>query len=236
MIERVAGKQHERQAARVADFRGLVAKIADGQEPDADTVDSVLSAAGKTADDLREAVERLAHRRQLREQFRRLPELEAEKQKVEREIASANAALEAAERRHHEAVAPLEARLAEIRELVSAGEAARRHLADGCTDAGLLARYRKLEAALAEARHAAAEHRAAADSLRERARAERGAAERFSRILDAEAAAEAHLARAKQHEQKVRAFAVEAGRADKRAARLEREVSEIRGRMAEADE
>ena len=57
MIERIVGKQQERQAARAADFRSVVVQIADGKEPDADFVAQVLHEAGKSLDDLQKAVE-----------------------------------------------------------------------------------------------------------------------------------------------------------------------------------
>jgi len=46
LFEKVAGKQKQREQARVNDFRSLVAAIANGQEPDADRVDAVLYDSG----------------------------------------------------------------------------------------------------------------------------------------------------------------------------------------------
>ena len=38
LVERIVGKQHEWQAAKSADFRDVVAQIADGKEPDPDLI------------------------------------------------------------------------------------------------------------------------------------------------------------------------------------------------------
>jgi hypothetical protein len=53
LFERIAGRQKQREKARIDDFRGLVRAIAEGKEPDADRVDAVLHDAAKTLDDLR---------------------------------------------------------------------------------------------------------------------------------------------------------------------------------------
>jgi hypothetical protein len=58
LFEKIAGKQKQRAKARVNDFRALVRSIGTGQEPDADQVERVLSDAGRSLDDLRDAVER----------------------------------------------------------------------------------------------------------------------------------------------------------------------------------
>lgn len=231
LIERIAGKQRERQAARAADFRSLVARIADGQEPDADTVDRVLQDAGKSLDELRQAVERLHHRRQLREQLDRLPALASERQEIEKQIAAADAALEAAEKKHSETTGPLVARLQQIRELVAAAEAAKRQLADTCTDDALLAEHRQVQAEVSKAYHEAAECREAASRQRERARSERAAAERAKRIVGGDDQVEEHLARAQQHEQRAAEFDAEVAKVEKRIARLQRDAAEVRERM-----
>jgi predicted nucleic acid-binding Zn-ribbon protein len=67
----------------------------------------VLREAGKTLDDLREAVERLQARRRLREQMDELPKLAAERQEIEKQLAAADNILADAEQQHSEVTAPL---------------------------------------------------------------------------------------------------------------------------------
>ncbi len=52
LIDKVMGKQREREQARAADFQGIVREIAAGNEPDPDRVDGVLAEAEKTHTDV----------------------------------------------------------------------------------------------------------------------------------------------------------------------------------------
>jgi hypothetical protein len=110
LIDKIMGKQQERERVRAADFRCIVQQIAAGEEPDADRVDAVLREAGKTPDDLRVAVEKLQRRRELKAKLDSMPKLVAQRRDVERKMADANRILEQAEQRHLEETAPLEAR------------------------------------------------------------------------------------------------------------------------------
>jgi hypothetical protein len=77
LFEKIAGKQKQREKARVNDFRALVRSIGTGQEPDADQVERVLSDAGRSLDDLRAAVELYQKRFGMRTLVNSLPKLEA---------------------------------------------------------------------------------------------------------------------------------------------------------------
>ncbi len=208
-----------------------MARVADGQEPEADTLERVLQDACKSLDDLRQAVERLQRGRQLREHLDRLPALMAERQEIEKQIAAADAALEAAEKKHGETTGPVVARIEQIRELVCAADAARRQLACTCTDEALLAEHRRVQAELGVANHEAGELREAASRQRERARSEQAAAERAKRIVSGDEQMEEHLARAQQHEQKAAEFGGEVAKVEKRVAKLQRDAAEVRERM-----
>ena len=62
LIDSILGKQKKRQEARLTDFRDVVVRIADGHEPDVEHVDAILHDAGKSLDDLRQALaEELLH-------------------------------------------------------------------------------------------------------------------------------------------------------------------------------
>jgi len=90
LLDKIAGRQHERRQAREADFRQLVVDIADGNEPDADQVEHVLGGNQKTIDDLREAVELLQRRRELRRMMDSEPKLAEERNNIQEQIAEAD--------------------------------------------------------------------------------------------------------------------------------------------------
>jgi hypothetical protein len=85
LLDKIAGRQEERQQAREADFRQLVVEITDGQEPDADEIEHVLDFSEKTLDDLREEVGLLQHRRNLKSMADRASEFEKERVRIETE-------------------------------------------------------------------------------------------------------------------------------------------------------
>jgi hypothetical protein len=57
LFDRIASKQRERRQQRVEGYHEVVAAIAAGQEPDADTVERALAGAGKSVEELKQAVE-----------------------------------------------------------------------------------------------------------------------------------------------------------------------------------
>ena len=231
LIERVVGKQRKREAARAADFRHLVAEVVDGCEPDADHVEAILRDAGKSLDDLREAAERLAHRRRLREQWDRLPELAAERTEIEAKIAAADAALDEAEQRHTDVTGPLHFRLRQGRDAMMEADAVKRQLHDTCTDAALLAELRDVLARLSATDREATECRDAARAERDRALVARSAVERAKRILGGEDQVEEHQARVKEYERKAAGFDAQLAKIEKRLAGLQKEEAAIRERM-----
>jgi len=115
LFEKVAGKQKQREQARVNDFRSLVAAIANGQEPDADRVDAVLYDSGQSLDDLRAAVEQLQKRKAMKAQLDTMPNLEAERADLETKIGKATEILNAAEAKYAEMVNPLRWRVEVIK-------------------------------------------------------------------------------------------------------------------------
>lgn len=231
LIERIAGKQQEREQARAADFRGIVQQIAAGKEPDADRVDAVLREAGKTLDDLREAVERLQARRRLREQLDGLPKLAAERREIEKQIAAADNTLADAEQKHAEVTAPLHARLVQVREASWAAESAKTQLVQTCTDPALVAQKRDVELQLTQARKEVSDLRNAISDYRDRARNEHGLAEQAQRIVHGEQQVQEHQERAKRHERSADGYQAQLLRAEKAVASLERQEQSIREQM-----
>jgi chromosome segregation ATPase len=226
MIERIVGKQREWQAARVADFRAVVAQIADGNEPDADIVTQVLHEAGKSLDDLQQAVELLQRRRELRRKLDSVPRLMAERREIERQIAAANRDLDAAEKRHQELVYPLQGRLEELSSQTYEGEQARGELQRTCADPDLLARQADVTGKLQGARQEASDMRAAIHNYRTWAENDR------QRAVGAfQGDAKERIDRAESREQRANRIEKELPAVEKTIAALEREEASIREQM-----
>jgi len=231
IIDSIFNKQRKRQEARAADFRGIVAQIADGHEPDVDHVDAILHEAGKSLDDLRQAVEQLQHRRQLQEQCKQLPALVAERKQVEAKIDAANKALDEADAHHTDVTVPLHARLREIRDEMWAAESAKNELWQSCDDPGLNAQMADVQANLTAARQDVANLRSQIDDWKGQVRSDRAVAERARAILNGEKQVEEALDRAKQHERKVAECEAALAKAEKVVAGLERQEAAVRERM-----
>ncbi len=231
LIDKVLGKQREREQARAADFQSIVRQIAAGKEPDADRVDDVLADAGKTLDDLRQAVERLQTRSRLRERIDELPKIAAEREQIEKQIAAADQVLADAERTHDEVTAPLIARMAELREASWTAQSAKAELLRTCLDPGLLDQMEDTESQLKHWRRNAAELRDVINDHRDRARIEQDRAEQAKRIVRGEEQVKEHLENAKRHERTVAGCEAQLVRAEKEIAKLERQQETIREQM-----
>jgi len=226
MIERIVGKQRERQAARAADFRELVAQIADGKEPDADFVAQVLHEAGKSLDELKAAVESLQQRRELRQKLDSVPRLMAKWREIEKQIAAADAELEAAEQHHDDVVLPLQGELAELSREIVAGEQARGELQRTCADTELRARLNDVLARLQGARQEVADMRRAIHDYRVWAENDRQRAEGAFQHE-----AKERIERAELREQRAARIEKELPAVEKTISALEREEAAVREQM-----
>ncbi len=151
LFEKIAGKQKQREQARVDDFRGLVRAIAEGQEPDTDRVDAVLQDAGKTLDDLKAAVKWRQNRMAMKAQLDTVPQLEAEKAAIEKKIAKATEILNAAEAKYAETTNPLRWRLEAIKGDIQQTWSLPQSLVESCPYPELVERARQVEKARIEA-------------------------------------------------------------------------------------
>jgi methyl-accepting chemotaxis protein len=150
LFDKIAGRQQQREKARIDDFRGLVRAIAEGKEPDADRVDTVLHDAGRTLDDLRSAVERLQKRRAMKAQLDTMPKLEAEKADLEAKIGKAAEVLSAAEAKFTETVNPLRWRLDAIKSELHQTWSLTQALVESCPYPELAERARQIDQARTE--------------------------------------------------------------------------------------
>lgn len=151
LLEKIAGKQKQREEARTNDFRGLVKTIAAGQEPDADHVDAVLTASGKSLDDLQSSVERLQKRMAMKAQLDTVPRLEAEKGDLEAKIAKATEILNAAEAKYAETTNPLRWRVEAIKSELQQTWSLPQALVESCPYPELVEHAAQIEKAKVEA-------------------------------------------------------------------------------------
>lgn len=138
LFDRIARNQKQRQHSRVADYRSLVAQIADGQEPDPAQIDELLASNGKTVDDLKADVDLHIKRLAWRKEYDALPGLAKERKVLEKQIAEADKVLEAADAHHTEVTTPLYYRLGAIKEATRLGNHACDELRRTCNDQELL--------------------------------------------------------------------------------------------------
>lgn len=146
LFDRITRSQKQRQHSRVADYRSLVAQIANGQEPDPAQIDELLTAHGKTVDDLKADVELHNQRVAWRKEYGALPALAKERSVLEMQIAEADKVLEAADAHHTEVTTPLYYRLGAIKEATRLGNHACDELRRTCNDQELLDELAKVRA------------------------------------------------------------------------------------------
>lgn len=94
----------------------------------------MLTSTGKTVEDLRDAVEKLARRKTLFAQITAANEAEAQKEEINRKMSELNVELEAAQQKHRDATAPLIWQHEQIRELWIQARAAETQLRRDCED------------------------------------------------------------------------------------------------------
>lgn len=177
VFDRIFKAQQQREESRARDYRSLVTEIASGTEPQADRLDQILTASGKSVEQLRADVELHQQRRAWREQYDALPRLDDEQAALERQIADAEKAFEAARAQFHAAINPLHARLRQVQEERTQAEAAKARLQETCPFGELVAelqqvrdehreshnRHIKLDLGIKGAREAAQSDRAEAE-------------------------------------------------------------------------
>ncbi len=145
LFAKIAGRHQERQLARKADFKALVNAVADGQEPDPDEVERVLTETSKTLEDLQHAVELYLKRRALKATVDQKPKLEKDREQIEKQIGQASDALTAAEKKYKEITDPLLGQRDYIRDQMLEIERAKHELERTCDDQDLLNELAKAE-------------------------------------------------------------------------------------------
>ena len=225
LISRIQGKKRE----FVMDFHALVKLVADDKAPEPDSIARALQDAGKTVDDLQQAVELIQRRRQWQQAIALAESLEAERADVQKQIAAANREYDQAEQRHHQTVWPLEGRLHQIAQATRDAEDARRQLWNTCANPDLIDALAQLNSdvsALATRRNQLSQER---DALIRRGQAD------LEEAAHAHSEADAQALRNRSQHQKAQAkqFDTELAKLDKKLAKMQQREQEIREQMLE---
>ena len=69
LLDKITTKQQERAKAKFSDYRALVRQIGDGNEPAVEDVERILLANNRTVEQLRQDVEVLNRRREMRQKY-----------------------------------------------------------------------------------------------------------------------------------------------------------------------
>lgn len=227
LLDKIAGRQQQRRKSYEADFRQLVKQIVSGKEPDAEAIEDVLAASQKSLDDLREAVELLQHRKELRRAVDGVRDLEEERKRIEGAIAEADRIFNDASARHDATVDPLDIRLQQIKTLTREANGARHELYSTCPNADLVSRLEEITRPLDEAQRRLRSAETQSRNLRNQAKAERADAELAVRKPNAEA----HVQEAESCDTQARELERELPGLRRQVAELERQEAEIREQM-----
>jgi hypothetical protein len=228
-IEKMAAKHRDRQKVQGTDYPSIVRQVADGLKPDPEIVERVLFEAGKSFDDLKAAAELYERRRQWRVQYDALPEITAEHERVENQIAAANKILEAAEKRHYDEVMPLMGDLTTLKESMRECDNAQTQLWETCSNPELVGQMNEVIARTQRAMREASDLIDTARQWGDRVKSERAAAEAAKMIIGGDQEVKDRLARVK--EQKRRAAECEA-----QHAKVQKTVAELQHREQQIHE
>lgn len=178
IFDKLVGRKRQREQAVLSSYRQLVEAIANETEPDPDEVDRLLAESGKTLDDLQADCAKLTRRMRLRASFDRRPALEAERVKVNEQIAAADRVLEEAEAKHDEVTQPLYDQRREIDEALQGASKAESHLVQECENEALKSEFEEVGAELMQLNRDRRELLDQASHLETLAAVEHGRAER----------------------------------------------------------
>jgi chromosome segregation ATPase len=148
VLERLQRKLTDRQKRTSATYLEAVRMVADGVEPDADSLAETLRDTGKTLDDLAADVETVRQRRRWADQVAAVPKLQAELAEHQAAIAKANTELEEAEKLYEEKTTGPAWRCQQIQDELAAADRAKDDLARSCLDGDALGELAAVRAEL----------------------------------------------------------------------------------------
>lgn len=152
MLTEMLTELETRRKDRDADFLKLARKLGAGEKVATATVEKLLSEYGKTPAELAAAVELATQRFAWHAAREKAAALEKHEPAIRDRMDAERRKLEAAEKAHEEAMAPLRARLHDIRAAVSAAGDARRKLIKTCPYVAIKAEMKALTDRLNELR------------------------------------------------------------------------------------
>jgi chromosome segregation ATPase len=229
LLENIATRQHQRRQTRWADYRNIVARICDGNEPDADELASILADTGRTLEELRDDTQLLARRRKLRVEMDAIVPLEKEAAKVAKQIKQAEAAFESSKAKHEQQTTPLYIRQSEIAAIRKRSSAARADLRQSCEDRELIAEYDAVIDGLGEAQR----HRSQLDDEIRRQESWQRQNQEKADATEFDHERNRYRAQAQEHATTLASLRDKLEPADIEVANLEEQLSQIEERLLE---
>jgi len=147
-FEKISGLQRKREERQDEEYSDIVRSLAMGKEPDPEEVDRILSEAGITVSEFQADVEKGHERMAMHALANSLPNLQANRNEIAKQIKAVDTEFAKAEKAHDDARLPLEDRLRECDEAIRQATRAREDLVVTCEDPCLLGEMKPVESVL----------------------------------------------------------------------------------------
>lgn len=147
-FEKISGLQRKREQKQDQQYSDVVRSLVMGKEPDPEEVDRILSEAGITVSQFQADVEKGRERMTMHALANSLPNLQANRDEIAKQIKAVDTEFAKAEKAHDDARLPLEDRLRECDEAIKQATRAREDLVVTCEDPVLLGEMEHVESEL----------------------------------------------------------------------------------------
>lgn len=227
-FEKISGLQRKREQKQDQQYTDIVRSLVMGKEPDPEEVDRILSEAGITVSQFQADVEKGRERMMMQALANSLPNLQANRDEIAKQIKAVDTEIAKAEKVHDDARLPLEDRLRECDEAIKQATRAREDLVVTCEHPVLLGEMKHVESELERLREANRDLLSKAAYCEDRADSERNMADRETGDEKSE-----RLTKAKEYSEEAKAVRRRMKANDKLSEGLELQRSEIEERMRE---
>lgn len=150
VLEQIRAALTLQKQTAISSYRDLVKHVATDKDVDASKASKILETANKSADDLERDAAVMRERRTMREAIANALKTEKEIPTIKRQIADAQAKLDAAQAEYDEITEPLDFRLHQINQEARTANSYQQQLLIGCVDEQLTAEYREVNRKLEE--------------------------------------------------------------------------------------
>jgi hypothetical protein len=227
-FEKISGLQRKREQRQDQQYSEIVRSLVLGKEPDPEEVDRILSEVGITVAEFQADVEKGHERMAMHALANSLPNLQANRDEIAKQINAVDTEFAKAEKAHDDARLPLEDRLRECDEAIRQATRAREDLVVTCEDPVLLGEMKHVESELERLREVNRDLLSKAAYFENKADTERNMADKETGEEKNE-----RIAKAKEFSEEAKAVRKRMKANDKLSEGLELQRSEIEQRMRE---